>query len=210
MSTWTVLFHAGARTFLSDYDSFNGAVDELERRGRDDLMRQGIEPGDIRFRLELDMRYGNQRVETPVVSEVRRIGSLRDVLSLIEQFYRRYGERFGEGSQSPEAGVRINTIRVCAFVEQPTVQFALLAPPPGGKSPGTRAGVRDCHFVGHPAPIPTPVFRAAAVPEGTVIEGPAIVASRATTYLVEPGWTLRSAAQGAVWFIRNGGGGGRQ
>lgn len=206
MSTWTVLFHAGARTFLRDYDGFNAAVEELERRGRDDLLRQGIESGDIRFRLELDMRYGNQRVETPVVSQVRRIESLRDVLSLIEQFYRRYGERFGEGSQSPEAGVRINTIRVCAFVEQPTVQFALLAPPTEGKSPGERAGVRNCHFVGRSGPIPTPIYRAEAVPEGTVIEGPAIVASRATTYLVEPGWTLRSAAQGAVWFIRNGGG----
>jgi N-methylhydantoinase A len=203
MSTWTVLFHAGARTFLSDYQAFNGAVEELERRGRDDLMRQGVEPAAIQFRLELDMRYGNQRVETPVVSAVRRIESLRNVLSLIEQFYRRYGERFGEGSQSPEAGVRINTIRVCAYIEQPTVQFAHLPPPRSGVSPGPHSGLRDCHFVGRAVAIPTPIYPAEAVREGTVIEGPAIVTSRSTTYLVEPGWTLRAAAQGAVWFIRN-------
>ena len=34
------------------------------------------------------------------------------------------------------------------------------------------------------------------------IPGPAIVATRATTYLVEPGWQYYAAAQGAVWFSR--------
>jgi N-methylhydantoinase A len=41
-----------------------------------------------------------------------------------------------------------------------------------------------------------------ALQAGTQIEGPAIVTTRATTYLVEPGWTFRAAAQGAVWFVR--------
>jgi N-methylhydantoinase A len=148
------------------------------------------------------MRYGNQRVQTAVVSDLTRLRSQRDVLSLIDQFHSRYGERFGEGSQSPEAGVRINTIRVCSYVEQPTVKFASL------KLNGARSGApkeatrRKCHFVGTDGGVETPVYLEDALVEGAQIDGPAIITTRATTYLVEPDWTCRAAAQGAVWFLR--------
>lgn len=203
LSTWTVLFDPNARCFFTDYDAFNRNVEELERRGREDLLRQSMDPEAIRYRLELDMRYGNQRVQTAVVSDRSRLRSQGDVLVLIDQFHHRYGERFGEGSQSPEAGVRINTIRVCSYVEQPKVQFEplqvasnpLLPPPPRGH--------RDCHFVGRDGALRTPCYGEEVLAQGTRIEGPAIVTTRATTYLVEPGWAFHAAAQCGVWFIRD-------
>lgn len=202
MSSWTVLFNPATKSFFSGYEEFNRSVGELERRGREDLLRQGVAPEQIKYRLELDMRYGNQRVQTAVVPELSWLKSQRDVLSLIDQFYSRYGERFGEGSQSPEAGVRVNTIRVCSYVEQPTVRFARLKlNGRSGKSVDS-VGRRDCHFVGKDGPLRTPIYLEAALAEGTQIEGPAIVTTRATTYLVEPGWAYHAAAQGAVWFIR--------
>jgi N-methylhydantoinase A len=202
VNTWTTLFHAGTRSFLSDYQGFNAAVEELERRGREDLLRQGIAAEDVLYRLELDMRYGNQRVETAVVADIHRLDSQKGVLRLIEQFHRRYGERFGEGSQSPEAGIRINTIRVCSYVEQATVQFARLAPSAGKEHRPEPRSHRDCHFVGEDGPLRTTIFDHDALKDGAVITGPAVVMARATTYLVEPGWSLRGAAQGAAWFIR--------
>jgi len=201
MNSWLVLFNPMTRTVFSAYDEFNDIVEELERRGREDLLRQGAEPGQIEYRVELDMRYGNQRVQTAVVSELARLGSQADVLQLMDQFRRRYGERFGEGSQSPEAGVRINTIRVCAYVEQSAVRFAKLAAL-GAARVVEPVGHRECHFVGHDDALSTPIYDEAALAEGAEIQGPAIVTARATTYLVEPGWTYRAAAQGAVWFIR--------
>ena len=95
MSTYTVLFHSGTKTMLTDYAKFNGMVEELERRGREDLLRQGMDPKDIKYRLELDMRYGNQRVQTTVTTDMTRLESLADVASLISQFHRSYGDRFG-------------------------------------------------------------------------------------------------------------------
>ena len=59
------------------------------------------------------------------------------------------------------------------------------------------------HFVGHDKALDTPVYDDAARADGTRIEGPAIVVTRATTYLVEPGWTYHAVAQGGVWFIKN-------
>ena len=202
MSTWTVLFDSGTKTFFNGYEAFNAGVEELERRGREDLLRQGMAPEEILYRLELDMRYGNQRVQTAVVTELNRLRSLTDVLKLMEQFHQSYGARFGEGSQSPETGVRINTIRVCSFVEQPKVAFAKLGVDGPGLPPPPPVATRDCYFVGHDAALPTPIYGAAALAEGTRLAGPAIVTARTTTYLVEPGWSFQAAAQGAVWFVR--------
>ena len=53
-----------------------------------------------------------------------------------------------------------------------------------------------------PKALTTPVYGENALAEGTAIDGPAIITTRATTYLVEPGWTYHAAAQGGVWFIR--------
>ena len=55
--------------------------------------------------------------------------------------------------------------------------------------------------MGH-LPLATPIYNDEALTEGTEIEGPAVVTTRATTYLVEPNWKYHAAAQGAVWFIR--------
>lgn len=202
MSTWTVLFNPNTKEFFSDYAAFNRCVEELERRGRDDLLRQEMDPEAIRYRLELDMRYGNQRVQTAVVTDRTRLGSQGDVLGVIDQFHQRYGERFGEGSQSPEAGVRINTIRVCSYVEQPTVQFARLQILERPKAPPAPVTHRDCHYVGHDKAVKTAIYDDTALAEGTCIDGPAIVTTRATTYLIEPGWTYHAVAQGGVWFVR--------
>jgi N-methylhydantoinase A len=205
MSTWTVLFNPAAKSFFADYDAFNRNVEALEHRGREDLLRQGMKAEQVKYRLELDMRYGNQRVQTAVVSDLDRLKSQRDVLVLMDKFHKSYGARFGEGSQSPETGVRINTIRVCAFVEQPTVQFAKLKVNGKSRPPPPPVSKRDCHFVGHDRALETKIYDEAALAEGTRLDGPAIVVTRATTYLVEPGWSYHAAAQGAVWFIKNAG-----
>ncbi len=202
MSTWAVLFDANGQRFFTDFDSFNRKVEELERRGREDLLRQGFRPEEIAYVLELDMRYGNQRVQTAVVTDLDRIRSSQDVLKLIQQFHTRYGERFGEGSQAPEAGIRINTLRVRSFVSQEGIAFAEIRPSDAAKEPPPPVVRRPCHFVGREGAVETPIYGEDALAAGTEIEGPAIVVTKATTYLVEPGWRYRAADQNAVWFTR--------
>jgi N-methylhydantoinase A len=202
LSTWTVLFHATEKKLFRDYAKFNGFVEELERRGREDLLRQGFAADSIKYRLELDMRYGNQRVTTAVVTDLHRLNSQSDVLKLMEQFHQRYGERFGKGSQVTEAGVRINTLRVCSFVETPSVDFKGLKPEGPGKAPPAPVSRRSVHFVGHDKALDTPIYGEDALAAETEIDGPAIVVTKATTYLIEPGWRYRATAQRAVWFTR--------
>ncbi|MCX7170429.1 MAG: hydantoinase/oxoprolinase family protein [Proteobacteria bacterium] len=200
-STYLVLFDANGKTLFRNYERFNTMVEELEQRGYDDLIRQGMKPEDIHYRLELDMRYGNQRVQTAVVSEMTRLRNQHDVLSLMDMFHRRYGERFGQGSQAPEAGVRINTIRVCAYVEQSKVAFS------GIKPTGRALAIdpvehRPCHFVGQTQAMETQIYDERALVCGVALTGPAIVVTSATSYLIEPGWRYEVAEQNAVWFTR--------
>lgn len=203
-SLYMVLYDSNTRAVFDDYDRFNAIVAELKERGTQDLVRQGVPMEDILHSLELDMRYGNQLVQTTAVIEKHEVHGPADVLAIISQFSADYGKRFGEGSQAPEAGIRINTIRVAAYVRLETVQFEDIKPVPDSarKAPPPPASARLCHFVGQSGPLETPVWSRADIEPGVQIEGPAIVASEVTTFLVNPGWTFVAAKQGASWFLR--------
>lgn len=202
LSTYTVLFHTGSASLLTDYDKLNEAIATLEERGRSDLLRQGMTSDVIKFRLEFDMRYGNQRVETAVATDVTRFESVHDVLDLMNKFHTRYGERFGEGSQASESGVRINTVRVSSYVELEKVDFTQIKPL-DKKLPVEPVGSRQCNFVGFDEPMETKIYDDEALVPGSYIEGPAVVTTINTTYLVEPNWNFHASSRGAVWFFKN-------
>lgn len=206
-SLYMVLYDSNTRHIFDDYDRFNAIVADLKERGTQDLLRQGAKMEEIRHSLELDMRYGNQLVQTTAVIPNHEVHGPADVLAIISQFSNDYGKRFGEGSQAPEAGIRINTIRLAAYVTHETVEFEDIKPLPASerKAPPPPASRRACHFVGHEFAFDTPVWSRAAIEPGVEIHGPAIVASEVTTFLVDPGWTFVAARQGASWFLRGDG-----
>ena len=148
------------------------------------------------------MRYGDQMVTMAVVADRSRINSTGDVMTLIDLFAVDYSRRYGSGSQSPEAGIRITTIRVASFVEGETVRFDASLPA-GAPTRVQPVGTRTCHFPGVDGPVNTPVYDDSALQPGHVVDGPAVVTAETTTYLVEPDWQLRTGAHGAIWFLKN-------
>ena len=204
-SLFMVLYDSNNRKVFDNYPRFNDIVTELSEKGLADLSRQGANEADIKHTLELDMRYGNQLVQTTLVIPKHNVESALDVLNILDLFSTDYGKRFGEGSQAPEAGIRINTIRVASYVEHDTVHFKHIKPVAEDKrkAPPKPSSTRKCYFVGESKAIDTPVWNKDDIPAGTQIEGPGIVASDVTTYLIEKGWNYVSAEQGAVWFLRD-------
>jgi N-methylhydantoinase A len=133
-----------------------------------------------------------------------RIGNSDELLELIGVFGRDYGKRYGEGSQSPEAGIRINTVRVASYVTTPKLRFADILPPEDSLHEAPEAeAVRPCHFVGVEGPIETAFHTLETLALGAVVTGPAVVISQSTTFLVEPGWRLSVGRYGAGWLQRN-------
>lgn len=203
-SLYMVLYDSNTRHLFDDYARFNSIVGELKELGTQDLQRQGVPREDVCHSLELDMRYGNQLVQTTAVIPLHEVHGVSDVMAIITQFSNDYGKRFGEGSQAPEAGIRINTIRVAAFVRHETVKFENIKPVPAEQrtAPPAPSSRRKCWFVGHDSAFDTPVWSRDAIEPGMQIAGPAIIASEVTTFLVDPGWTFVAAKQGASWFLR--------
>jgi N-methylhydantoinase A len=138
-----------------------------------------------------------------VVATRARLRDSADLLALLDAFSADYGRRYGEGSQAPEAGIRLNTVRVASYAPGPAPTLAEVLP----DARETRAAPppllwRDCHFVGEPAPRATAFFELGALAFGTCIEGPAVVLAPTTTYLVEPRWRLRIGRHGSGLFER--------
>lgn len=199
-SVFMNIYDSNTRSLFSEFDRFNQYVEELEEEGREELLRQGIPVEAIQHRLELDMRYGNQLTQTSVISPVNRLNNMSEVLQLVEAFSVNYGERFGEGSQQPEAGIRINTIRVLSYVELDRIEFK--KPVEGLAKIPKPHSQRECYFVDIEGPVLTNVYRTQTIEPGSVIEGPALVESPRTTYLIEPGWKLVMGEQNSAWIVR--------
>ncbi|MEH6639208.1 MAG: hydantoinase/oxoprolinase family protein [Porticoccaceae bacterium] len=210
-SLYLMLYDSLERKVLQDFEQFNATVDQLEALGREDLLRQGVDASDIKFRVELDMRYGNQLAQTAVISPVDRIESDQDVMTLLDLFSTSYEKRFGKGSAAPEAGIRVNVIRVVSYVEHEAVELETSSA--SSDVVVTSASSRDCWFDrssdGGNDPLTTRVYNVADIPEGASVDGPALVETPHTTYLVYPGWSLTMGKQGSAWLEQhsvNGGG----
>jgi len=199
-SAYVVLYEPLQRTLYSQYATLNGFIAELEARGTEDLVRQGYAQEDVRFRLEMDMRYGNQLVTTAVAFDINRVEGVADVLHLIKTFSDIFGDRYGEGTQAPEAGIRVQTIRVASYVEGAVVEFESIEAG-GARTEPVPLSHRAVHFTGLDGAVETPVYDAQSLHPEYVIHGPAIVTTESTTYLVEPGWRLEPTRQGAVWLL---------
>ena len=195
------IYDSNTRSLLEDYDRFNKIVEELEIAGKEELLRQDISADAIQHRLELDMRYGNQLTQTSVISPVTRLTNKAEVLELAKAFSENYGERFGDGSQQPEAGIRINTVRVVSFVELEQVEFK--KPTKGTDEKPEPISQRECYFVDFDEPIITDIYRSEMVKPGMSIEGPAIVESPRANYLIEPGWTMVMGENNSSWIVTN-------
>lgn len=202
-SAYIVLYDALDRSLYNQYNAINGYIEELEQKGTEDLVRQGYERNSVKYRLEMDMRYGNQLVTTAVAFDINRVNGTADVLHLIKTFSDIFGDRYGEGTQAPEAGVRVQTVRVASFVEGDVVQFESLDSDGTRREEPVAVAERTIHFTDVEEPVDTPIYDASALKSHYVINGPALVTTESTTYLVEPGWRLEPTPQGAVWLLKN-------
>ena len=201
-SAYVVLYEPLSRTLFDEYDRFNGYVEELEKKGREDLIRQGYDADKVQHGLELDMRYGNQRVTTSVALDIDRIESVGDVLHVIRTFSDIYADRYGKGIEAPEAGVRVQTIRVASYIDGEVVRFDDLEYT-GNRTEPTPVAHRTAYFVGEEGSVETPIYDATALNEKYVVRGPAIITTESTTYLIERNWRVEPTPQGAVWLLKD-------
>lgn len=206
-TTYIYLYNANTKTLYENYDELNAIIDELKDKGRKDILRMGFDESSIRHRVELDLRYGDQLALTTLVSPHARFETRRQIFDVVKLFHKSFGERFGEGSQTPEVGINLNNVRVVSFVPMKKVSLAST-----GKvrkeenfvatAPEAVIGTRPCYFEARGGFVDTPCYDFNRLGPGVQVRGHAIVEAPHTTYVVYPEWTFEIKPNGFIYMDR--------
>lgn len=137
--------------------------------------------------FEADLLYRGQ-------SHVLRVPVVRpfDPAAVKVALEARYKERFD--IELKEMTAILSNLRTAVFGRRQRIDFAIFAPPPGGRLEDALKSRRRVHFAGEW--LDTPVYAREGLPVGAAIAGPAIVAQLDTTILIDPGATAMVDAVG--------------
>ncbi|MGQ0662150.1 MAG: hydantoinase/oxoprolinase family protein [Pseudomonadota bacterium] len=161
----------------------------LEARARDQLVRDGFDPGQVTFRRSADCRYVGQGYELGAASPGGPVDE-GFVGALCESFHAAHRRQYG--SHFPDQAVELVNVRVVGIGRIPSVRPRRVDA--GGESPAAaRIAVRPVVFEtdGYKGPLPTPHYDRARLLAGNRIDGPAIVEQMDTTTVMPPGQVAR-------------------
>jgi N-methylhydantoinase A len=166
-----------------DIDLVSELYAGLERAAVSRLEQDGIARDRIRLVREADIRYGGQSMEVRVVAP----GGVIDesfIASLIDAFHAAHRRTFGYDYKGEQATEIVN-LRVSGFgmIERPSLPKLERT-----QARGAPSGARDVWFDG--GMRETKFYDRAALPVGTVLQGPVIVEEFGSTTVVFPGQVL--------------------
>jgi N-methylhydantoinase A/oxoprolinase/acetone carboxylase beta subunit len=184
---FSLLSAVGGR-WLDEYEGFNAVVEGLRELARRDFAGEGFDPDQVRYSLELDMKFGGQLNVKRVASPLLRVGSEADMRALYAAFEQEFSEAYSPLGLNPEAGVEIE-----AFVLKASLPSVHAERPVSGARGGdlesARTGYREALFSVEDGWVQTPVYEMERLAPGDQFAGPALIDSDDTTVVVSPGWT---------------------
>ena len=174
--------------WFDDYATFNGVVDALIERGRQDFRGEGVDSEKAEWQLELDMKFGGQLNTSRAISPVLHLNSAEDVAALYKAFEADYAAAYSAMGLTPEAGVEIENFVIRATVRMPKPVVNKL-PMSGADPSDARTDARPAfwHEIGW---RDTDVYDRELLKPGNTFEGPALIEAPDTTIVVDPGWTF--------------------
>lgn len=186
------MLHSYARSQILGLDRLEEIevrYQDMERQGKDALLREGVQEGSIYIHRYAEMRYRGQDHEITVAIPTRSLTS-RNVPELVKSFEEKYQSLYGPGTIFKQATIEVVTLR--ANVSGATSKPALKKRPLGGRDPSQAAtGKKRVYFAETGDFRQTSIYRAELLQSGNVVEGPAIVQYRGTTVVIPPGWQAR-------------------
>jgi N-methylhydantoinase A/acetophenone carboxylase len=184
------LYQYANQAYTTDYESFNEVVRELRDLALRDIKMEGYGEEDVIFRLELEMRYGMQYNYTKIECPHLEIHSMEDVRDICERFEDTYSQVYTPEAKFPQGGINVENFFLKAIV--PTKHVEIVAEPLAGEEPSPEAmkEVRPVYFAEKEGVVDTTIYTYEGLRPGNVVVGPAIIAARDTTCVINPGWKL--------------------
>lgn len=180
-------YTASGSPFFDDYEQFNTVVTDLQKAALRDMTGEGFQADQVRFTLEVEMRYGGQYHLTRVASPSMSLHDVDGVKALYDAFNTEYERRYSALTAYPEAGIEIENF--CLTARVPLSKLDLPRHELHGPDAGSaRKGVRPVYWEEAGTPQPTAIYDMRGLCAGNVVEGPAVLEAVDTTCVVPPGW----------------------
>jgi acetone carboxylase beta subunit len=160
-----------------------GAWLGLQEGVAEEFAKSGIEQEDISFTHLVRMQYYGQLNDIEIVSPKLELEEGSDVDELIAEFEEAYAKVYARSARSPELGYLVTQAIVLGRVEveKPALPDEPPAPSP---QPLVSKDQRSVHF--GDGFVDTDIYDLEGVHAGQVVEGPAVLESPSTTFVVPP------------------------
>lgn len=172
-----------------DVGRINEIYRKMERELKAVLKAEGVRDRDIYLIRSMDLRYRGQvhEITTPVPGGKLTRATLDGV---IEEFERRYEQKYGPGTAYKQAGILSRTYQVKGLgrIFTPTLRRHRLGK--ADASPAIKAK-RPVYFKERGGFVNTKIYDRDRLRAGNVIRGPAIIEAVDTTVVVNPGLHVR-------------------
>jgi N-methylhydantoinase A/oxoprolinase/acetone carboxylase beta subunit len=169
----------------SDYETFNGVVDQLVEQAEADLKAEGLPLEGAELSLELDMLYGGQVNVKRTACPVLHLSGQQDVQALYDEFEREFSEAFSPLVVNKPGGVYLDNFVLKVSIPTPKPATPEL-PLGGADASAALTGKRQVWWPGQ-GWTDTSIYHADALRPGHRLEGPVIVEAPLTTVVVPPG-----------------------
>lgn len=162
-------------------DRFNKMFAELHKRAEKDMLAEGISKDKIKYKYEIQGRYGGQLWELRAEVPVNHIYNLEDFKAIVKAFEERYFDEYGLRAMAPRGGLQIITIAVEPSASLPKPVFR--AEKEVGENPDQALkGQRDVWFDG--GWKKSKIYAMEKLLPGNLVLGPAIIEGADTTLVV--------------------------
>jgi N-methylhydantoinase A len=169
-------------------DGFNSIVKELKDLAVRDLLLEGFREDQMRFRLELDMRYGAQYNFTKIVSPHLTVKGPEDFKDICDAFTKEYAAIYSPEATFPVGGINVECFYLTASVELPHAKTEPTGIGDAEPRQEARRKSRKAYWGALGEFRDTPVFAFEDLEPGNSFEGPALIEAKDTTYVIEPAW----------------------
>jgi len=184
-----MFMEAITENMTTEYETFNGVVELLVERAKQDLMAEGLPVDQAIFSLELDMLYGGQVNVKRMASPHLYIRSENDARDVYEAFELEFSEAFSPLVVNKPGGVYLDSYVLRVSVPTQKVELAEL-PITGADASAARTGTRQAYWPEYAEYVETTVYSFDELQPGNRFVGPAIVEADLTTVVVAPEQTF--------------------
>ena len=169
--------------------TLQAAWTELASKVVEEFVINGFKPEDVLLIPGYKMQYMGQLNDLEIISPVSTAGTAADWHKIIETFENTYGRVYANSARSPELGYSITgaIMRGTVVTQKPV----LPEDPDGGPTPPPEARLGTRPFYRKKKWDDAVIYKMESLKAGNMIDGPAIIESDATTFVVPTGFKTR-------------------